>query len=123
VHLRPGRPTLLATLDGRPVIGLPGVPASALVVFAALVAPFLRRLGGETSTQLPSRRGRLAAPYTSARGREDWLRVSLSPEGLVTPLTGGNMSVGTLVRADGLVRIPADVDSLAAGTDVEILLP
>ena len=121
VQLRPGRPTLLARLGDRPILGLPGVPASALIVFAALVAPFLRRLGGEPAPAEPRLRGRLAGALTSARGREDWLRVSLSPGGVVTPLTGGNMAVGTLVRADGLLCIPAGVESLAAGADVELL--
>jgi molybdopterin molybdotransferase len=121
VHLRPGRPTLLATLGGTPVLGLPGVPASALIVFAALVAPFLRRLGGETRVVEPRLRGRLAVAVASQPGREDWLRVAFADDGTVTPVAGGNMSVGTLVRADGLLCVPAGVESLAAGAEVEML--
>ncbi len=121
VHLRPGRPTLLATLDGHPILGLPGVPASALIVFAALVAPFLRRLGGEAASARATLRGRLVAAVASARGREDWLRVAILADGSVTPIPGGNMAVGTLVRADGLLCVPADVEMLAAGAEVEII--
>jgi molybdopterin molybdotransferase len=124
VHLRPGRPTLLATLGEVAILGLPGVPASALIVFTALVAPFLRRLAGEhPAPPAPRLRGQLAPGVTlaSALGREDYVRVALGADGLVTPLRGGNMAVGTLVRADGLVCIPADVESVAAGSFVEIL--
>src|SRR5262249_61675287 len=48
IDVRPGRPTLLARLGGKPLLGMPGVPSSALVIFDVFVRPLLWRLGGET---------------------------------------------------------------------------
>jgi molybdopterin molybdotransferase len=127
IDIRPGKPTLLARAGAKPVIGMPGFPTSSLVVFDAFVRPMLWRLGGESGREpWPARRpARLGAAHRSAVGREDYLRVALEDrDGALwaDPLRGGSATLSNVVRADGLVCVPAAVDHLDAGAPVEVLL-
>lgn len=133
--LRPGKPTLLAVAGRLPVIGLPGHPASAMVVMWLFGGPALRHLGGDADRRdlRPAVRARLARNLPSAPGREEYVRVSLRPAGagaaagepsgwLAEPVFGASGLVRTLVRGDGLVRVPHDSEGLGAGTEVDVHL-
>jgi molybdopterin molybdotransferase len=125
ISVRPGKPTLCAAAGRKPVIGMPGVPVSAMVIFDFFVRPLLWRLGGEVGRDpWPARqRARLARRQASIPGREDYVRVRL--EGappIAHPLLGGSASLATLVRADGVVVIPAESEGIAEGEEVEVLL-
>ena len=127
IDIRPGKPTLFARAGGKPVIGMPGFPTSSLVVFDAFVRPLLWRLAGEAAREpWPARRAaRLGAAHRSVAGREDYLRVALDQRDgdlWADPLRGGSATLSNVVRADGLVCVPAAVDHLAAGAPVEVLL-
>jgi len=127
VSVRPGKPTILARAGGRPILGMPGVPVSALIIFEVFVRPLIRRLGGErleVAAEWPARRrARLARRMASIAGREDYLRVRLVERDGATwaePLLGGSASLATVVRADGLVVVPANVEGIAEGDEVEV---
>jgi molybdopterin molybdotransferase len=127
IDIRPGKPTLFARAGHKPVVGMPGFPTSSLVVFDAFIRPMLWRLGGEIGRQpWPARRAaRLGAAHRSVVGREDYLRVALDErDGALwaDPLRGGSATLSNVVRADGLICVPADVDHLDAGAPVEALL-
>jgi molybdopterin molybdotransferase len=127
INIRPGKPTLFALAGGKPVVGMPGFPTSSLIVFDVFMRPMLWRLGGETARDpWPARRqARLARAQTSAVGREDYLRVRLADrdgEPWADPLAGGSAALSNVVRADGLVRVPAARAELSAGELVEVLL-
>lgn len=126
VALRPGKPTILAVCDGKPVIGLPGNPVSALVVAGLFVTPLLRRLLGVQAPRLiPRVTARLVTNIPSESGREDYVPVRVTgTEGDFTaePVFGKSNLIFTLVRADGLVRVPAEANGLPAGIIVEVLL-
>lgn len=126
VALRPGKPTILAVCAGKPVIGLPGNPVSALVVAGLFVTPLLRQLLGVQAPRLrPRVTARLAANIPSESGREDYVPVRVSgSEGdfQAEPVFGKSNLIFTLVRADGLVCVPAPAGGLPAGTLVEVLL-
>jgi molybdopterin molybdotransferase len=127
IDVRPGKPTLAATLGRTLLVGLPGVPTAALVIFDVFVRPVLWRLGGEADREpWPARRSaRLAHAHDSRRGREEYLRVRLEqrPDGLwAGPLAGGAAGLSGLLRADGLVIVPEEVEALAAGAPVEVCL-
>jgi len=157
LRVRPGKPTVLAVAGEVPVIGLPGHPASALVIFWLFGVVAIRHLRG-AGAQLhivPSVRARLARHLPSSAGREDYVRVSLVPNPsaasaasagpcpstaaasaaacapsrapappafLAEPAFGLSGLINTLVRGDGLVRVPLGSEGLAAGTEVEVLL-
>jgi len=129
ISVAPGKPTILARALGTPVLGLPGHPQSALVIFDVFGAPLLRILGGEerAAAFAPRRtvRARLAQNVASQPGREDYVRVSLAETAgqcVATPLAGKSGAVFNLVRADGLVCIPASAEGLDAGASVEVIL-
>ncbi|MBM3122110.1 MAG: molybdopterin molybdenumtransferase MoeA [Chloroflexi bacterium] len=126
VALRPGKPTILAVCSGKPVIGLPGNPVSALVVAGLFVTPLLRRLLGVQAPRLiPRVTARLVTNIPSESGREDYVPVRVTgTEGDYTaePVFGKSNLIFTLVRADGLVRVPAEANGLPAGIIVEVLL-
>ena len=129
ISIAPGKPTIFAKAVGKPVMGLPGHPVSALVVFSLFGAPLIRMVGGEPATTAfaPSRttRARLAQNVASAPGREDYIRVTLEQKNgalLAFPLPGKSGAIFSLVKADGMVCIPHDEEGKEAGEEVEILL-
>ncbi len=124
LEVRPGRPTLAARLGGSALFGLPGVPAAALTIFQVFVDPALRALQGEAPAPAPTRTAWLEAPVASRRGREDYLRVRLTGSGAETraAVITGPTSLASLLRSDGLVVVPEEVETLAGGTAVEVYL-
>ncbi len=126
VSIRPGKPTILAVCDQVPVVGLPGNPVSALVVAGLFLLPALRKLLGLRGPEWPSvRQARLTSNVNSAIGREDYLpvRLEVSPQGLLAaPVHGGSNLIFTLVRADGLIRIPPEQAGLEQDSLVEVRL-
>ncbi len=121
--LRPGKPAILGLCDGKPVIGLPGNPVSAMVVSSLVVRPTVYRLMGCARPPSPSERGAvLAQDIPSAAGREDYVPVRLVKGENGTeeahPVWGKSGLIFTLVRADGLVRVPADAGGIYAGETV-----
>lgn len=119
---RPGKPTLLAECGRVPVIGLPGNPRSALVVFRLIGMPLVRLVGGCTDPPPePTVRARLARDLPSAAGRLDIVQVALA-EGVATPLFGSSALLSILARADGYVVVPEPATGLPGGAEVEVTL-
>ena len=127
IAVRPGKPTVLAAVGQIPVIGLPGNPVSALVIFDLFARPVLERLlGMDPATRSWDRvRARLATRLPSAGPREDHRRVKLEtrPDGLwAAPLPAGSQILTSLTEADGIVVVPLGGEGFAAGADVEVRL-
>ena len=131
VNTRPGKPTILGVCDGKAVIGLPGNPVSAMVIAKIFVVPLIRRLLG-VEVERPNKfcQARLTLNIPSQAGREDWIAVKLIPSSytkedeswLAEPIFAKSNLIFSLVYADGLIRIPADVTGLEAGEDVKAFL-
>jgi molybdopterin molybdotransferase len=120
--IKPGKPTLLADCGGVPVIGLPGNPRSALVVFRLLGIPLVRLAGGCTSPPPePAVRARLARDLASASGRLDVVQVRVAG-GVATPVFGPSALLSVLTAADGYLIIPDEATGLDAGAEVEVTL-
>lgn len=120
--VRPGKPTLLAECGGVPLIGLPGNPLSALVVFRLVGIPLVRLVGGWTSAPAqPVVPARLERPVASASGRLDVVQVQLR-DGVATPIFGFSALLSILTRADGYVLVPPEATGLDAGADVAVVL-
>lgn len=129
ISIAPGKPTIFAKACGKPILGLPGYPVSALVIFDLFAAPLIRRLGGENPEALEkflrSVRAVLKTNVASQIGREDYVRVVLerSPAGLLAaPLPSKSGAIFTLVKADGMVRVDMNQDGLEQGEEVEVIL-
>jgi molybdopterin molybdotransferase len=122
IALRPGKPTLLADCGGVPLIGLPGNPRSALVVFRLLGMPIVRTVGGITAPPPdPSVRAALARDVPSAAGRLDVVQAAVAG-GVATPLLGSSALLGPIVRADGWFTVPEAATGLASGAEVQVWL-
>ena len=120
--VHPGKPTLLAEASGVPLIGLPGNPRSALVIFRLLGVPLVRLVGGCTQPPPePVRRARLARDLPSATGRLDVVQVQLR-DGLAAPVFGLSALLSVLTAADGYLTVPEEATGLDAGTEVEVTL-
>ncbi|MBN1430939.1 MAG: molybdopterin molybdotransferase MoeA [Anaerolineae bacterium] len=125
VAARPGKPTILAVVDGKPVIGLPGNPVSAIVMFSLFGVPAIAQLLG---AELPFRvkiQARAAANVPSAAGREDYVPVCLftrEGEQWARPVFGKSGLIFTLVGAHGLLKVPLNATGLREGTWGEVIL-
>jgi putative molybdopterin biosynthesis protein len=125
VAVRPGHPVVLGAVDSTPVLGAPGYPVSASLTFDIFAAPLLAELEGATASERPSVRARLARKLASTIGMDDWVRVRLGRVGgtlVASPLPRGAGVLTSLVRADGLLVVPADVEGHHAGADVDVEL-
>jgi molybdopterin molybdotransferase len=126
VSLRPGKPTILAVCDDKAVFGLPGNPVSCMVTFDLFVAPTLAYLSGADAPSRNTVTARLSRNIPSATGREDYVQVRLqkSSEGQLeaVPVFGKSNLIFTLIRSDGMVKVPLDLGGLAAGALVEVVL-
>ncbi len=123
--VKPGKPTILAVCDGKPVIGLPGNPVSALLVARQIVVPLLHYGLGQKPAPPATIHATLTHNIASVTGREDTIPVHLiEREGSwwAEPLFGKSNLIFTLVRADGVVHIPLNSNGLKAGTSVEVMV-
>ncbi len=128
VAMMPGKPTLLGVVDGKPVIGNPGYPVSAVLSFEQFAAPLIAGLAGK---RLAPRRKILVHPaqnLPSKPGLEEFIRVTLGRVGqkvIATPLPRAAGAITTLIRADGLLKVPALSEGLEEDrpAEAELLVP
>jgi molybdopterin molybdotransferase len=120
--VKPGKPTLLADCGGVPLVGLPGNPRSALVVFRLVGVPLVRAVAGITSSPPAATvRARLARDVPSAAGRLDVVQAAVA-DGVATPQFGSSALLGPMARADGWFCVPEADLGLGAGAEVEVEL-
>ncbi|HET6394466.1 MAG TPA: gephyrin-like molybdotransferase Glp [Blastococcus sp.] len=122
VGMQPGGPQGAGTVDGVPVVTLPGNPVSAFVSFEVFVRPALRRAMGYTRPDRLHVPARLTGPLRSPAGRRQFLRGRFDG-GSVSQVGGpGSHLVAHLARANCLVVVPEDVTELPAGAEVDVVL-
>ena len=124
VSLKPGKPTILASVDGKPFFGLPGNPGSAMITFEIFVVPAIYRLGGcRRLPRPPEMKARLTRNIPSATGREDYVPVKLEEregELYAEPIFGKSNLISTLVKSDGIAVVPLDRAGMAEGEMVKV---
>lgn len=122
--LKPGKPTIGGVVDGKLIFGLPGHPASAMIVFDTIVRPWLD--GSVLHPQVdPLPKGKITQNLYSGSGREEFVRVRLIPNGeewQVEPIRGKSGLIRTMVLADAIVHIRLDTEGLEAGKEVSFRL-
>jgi putative molybdopterin biosynthesis protein len=127
VALKPGKPLCLAVTGGKPTVILPGFPTSAIFTFHEFVAPVIRAFAGLQPEQAKRRPAILPMRIASERGRTEYLMVSLvrgDSEGPLAayPNSKGSGAVTAFSQADGFITIGQHVESVPAGTPVEVQL-
>jgi molybdopterin molybdotransferase len=121
IAIAPGKPTIIGRSGIKPVIGLPGHPASAFIVLIAIVRHLIDGMTGDAFPVQMTVQARLATNVPSQRGREDFVRV-LVKGGTALPLFGKSGLLNTLVRSNGVIRIPAESEGIEKGEPVEVWL-
>jgi len=127
INIRPGKPTILASCQGKPVVGLPGNPVSCLVIAWLYVKPAIDKLVGlKVINELPPYKVEIGVNIPSKTGREDWISVILQTvkQGVITkqiayPRFSRSNLIFSLVNAEGLVRIPDESNGVEAGQIVD----
>ncbi len=126
IAVKPGKPTIIAVCNGKPVFGLPGYPTSALTIFELIVAPLIRRLAGVAGSEGGRIKAKLAVKVFSAEGRRELLPVNVAEgsEGFAAYPVSGSYSgaVTALAFSDGFIEIPENVVMLEEGEEVEVKL-
>jgi molybdopterin molybdotransferase len=124
IAIKPGKPTILAVANSKPIVGLPGNPVSAVVVGSLFIPVILDRLNGlPRSKHTASIRARLTANIPSSTGREDYQPVYVFEQDCqyhAEPIFGRSNLIFTLVRANGLVVIPTESTGIKAGSLVDV---
>lgn len=125
VAVRPGHPVVLGTVGATPVAGIPGYPVSAALTFDIFLAPMLAALQGAAPPHREQVQARLARKLASVVGMDDWVRVRLgavNDQIVASPLPRGAGVLTSLMRADGLLLVPAGVEGHHAGAHVPVHL-
>jgi molybdopterin molybdotransferase len=120
IGIAPGKPTIIGKAGGRPVIGLPGHPASAYVILHTLAGPLLSVMTG-SPRQVRTLSAVLAENVPSQKGRVEFVRVRVE-DGRAVPCFGKSGLLNTFAGSDGLVRVPAEREGYEAGETVEVIL-
>jgi putative molybdopterin biosynthesis protein len=125
LSIKPGKPTVLGKIQGKPVIGVPGFPGSAFLVFEEVVAPVIRKLQRIAEASSVYTEAVLSRRLISSLKYREYVRVKLGrvEEKLIaTPLARGAGMTTTLVKADGLLVIPKNSEGMEAGEKVQVAL-
>jgi putative molybdopterin biosynthesis protein len=127
VALKPGKPLCLAVTGGKPIVVLPGFPTSAIFTFHEFVAPVIRAFAGLPAEQAERLQATLPLRVSSEGGRTEYLMVSLTrgaEDGALAayPNAKGSGAVTAFSQADGFIAIGQHVESVSAGTPVEVQL-
>lgn len=128
VTVMPGKPTLLAAVHDRPVVGIPGYPVSAVISFREFVRPLLYQMQGLKASEPEKVEAFMGRKLPSKPGLEEHVRVILGKvrdRAIAIPLAGGAGMMTSLVRADGILRVAPEVSGFSEGdkVSVELLTP
>ncbi|MBU4349556.1 molybdopterin molybdotransferase MoeA [bacterium] len=127
VSVKPGKPTILAIADNRPIFGLPGHPVSAMIIFDLFVRPLISWLQGGQYNYNSAKEieAELTCNMVSDSGREDYIRVFVYEKDkkiYAEPILGKSGLISTMVRASGLIKIGLNVEGLEKGSKVMVKL-
>jgi len=127
IAVKPGKPTTIAMIDGKPVFSLPGHPTSSLLMFHIIVRPIICKMAGRTEENPSMLKAVATTKMFPARGRRTFVMVNLTYDKTGKPLaspvpTGLSGAITTLARADGFVEIPEEQQFIDSGTTINVYL-
>lgn len=125
ISVKPGKPTILSIADKKPVIGLPGHPASAMIIFSIFGKAVLERLKGIETRNDRVLQATVTKNIPSSAGRTDYVRVRLFEENgrlYAEPVFGKSGLISTLVKSDGILEVPEQSEGILKGAKVPITL-
>jgi putative molybdopterin biosynthesis protein len=125
VAIRPGHPVILGIVGTTPVLGIPGYPVSAVLTNELFVRPLITQMLGTSEARRPTLQAKMTRKVLSPMGEDEYLRVAVGRVGdtvVAAPLNRGAGVITSLVRADGIVRIPRFSEGVNVGDGVEVEL-
>ena len=126
VDIKPGRPTAFGLKNGKPVFSLPGNPVSSMITFEQFVRPALLKMMGHQRVIKPLVRAVMQETIKKKPGRVQFLRVRVANDGQrLVASSSGDQNTGilrTLLRANGIAVLPADLEQLPSGEEVDVHL-
>jgi putative molybdopterin biosynthesis protein len=125
VAIKPGKPVVLGIVQGKPVIGIPGYPVSAYFVFESFVKPVMLAFNHQTFTEGVTIKAVLSKRLMSSLKYLEFVRMKcgrVNQRFVATPLDRGAGVTMSLVNADGILKIPKNVEGYEAGEEVELIL-
>ena len=126
VDIKPGRPTAFGMKNGKPVFSLPGNPVSSMITFEQFVSPALLKMMGHSRVIKPLVRAVMTEAFTKKPGRVQFLRVRVVNDGgRLLASSAGDQNTGillTLLRANGIATLPADLEQVKAGEEIDVQL-
>lgn len=125
IAVKPGKPTTIAVVDGKPVFSLPGHPTSSLFMFTIFIRPILLKLAGRTEQRMLKLKAVAATKMFPARGRRTFIMVNLTYDksGILcaSPVpTGISGAITTLAKADGFVEISEKQQFIDEGKEIDV---
>jgi putative molybdopterin biosynthesis protein len=125
VNIKPGKPVILGIIKGKPVLGIPGYPVSAYLTFTLFAKPIILKWLGKEEERCEIIKTKISRQIASQPGQEEFVRVKVGKVGknfISTPISRGAGVLMSLVRADGIVRIPSMSEGIGAGSEVDVEL-
>lgn len=125
VATKPGKPVILGEIRGKPVVGVPGYPVSACLGLDLFVKPLIFKKMGAVPPETEKIAAAVSRKMVSPMGVEEFIRVKLGQVGdkiVATPISRGAGVTMSMVRADGMVRVPRLSEGYAAGEKVPVEL-
>ena len=121
VRIKPGKPTLFAEHNGKPVFGLPGFPTSCLMNGYLFLAPALRKIAGAPERERRMVKARMAHDIQLSGGRRKNITVRLEGE-YAFSVYKESSTITSLARAEGFITIDEGIDLVKKGEEVEVEL-
>lgn len=121
VQIKPGKPTLFGIVKGKPVLGMPGYPASCLSNAYVFLVPAVRKMARLPPKKPNVIRAKMGRRFVSSTGREQFLTVKVV-DGKAYPVFKKSGDITSLSRADGYIILPVNLDVINEGDEVEVIL-
>lgn len=122
IAVKPGKPTLIGLVDDKPLFGLPGYPAAALIVFHVFVAPYLRKMASRNTLRNSDiLKLKISRRYHSSRGRHQYVLVKIKDD-KAYPIMKDSGAITAIAEADGYFEIPKNVEIIMEGDEIEVTL-
>lgn len=125
VNIKPGKPVILGIVKNKPVLGIPGYPVSAYLTFKLFAKPIIFKWLGIESEGIEVLKTKISRQIASQVGQEEFVRVKVGKVGdnfISTPISRGAGVLMSLVRADGMLRVPSMSEGIGAGSEVDVEL-
>jgi putative molybdopterin biosynthesis protein len=127
VAMKPGKPTTIAVVNGKPVFSLPGHPTSALLAFHMFARPTISRMGGRVGEPFAVLKALAATRMFPAKGRRTFIMVKLAKDGsgslLASPVPLGlSGAITTLTKAEGFIEIREERQFIDVGDEIAVYL-